>query len=335
MTKKHKKSVSYTGTAKTGPVVIDIPISQILFDQHQPRKRIKNADVLELAQSIKEEGLQQYPTVTLAHIKNKVQYYCIKYGETRVRAHRLLRTETVRCTLLPNETYSGDYDPDRDLKQASENGCRRDLSKTDIVLLVQRQVEAEIARRGGKEFGAVGPALKRVELAFGKKPGWANDFHALSRLDPELLYLIDEEDGKGINIKDAGKLAVANVEEQKKILAKALKLREKGGHSAMVRYISKCAREIRAERGEKIRGARPFDEKRSLERMIRVLYRNCNYLVGEHGPEAFCKHLKDLVGRHSIIEGDELLGVLRPCLDILTLLKSTLEQRRENYHKNL
>lgn len=60
---------------KRGPVVLEIPLDQLLPDPHQPRVKFKQQPLGELAESIKSQGLQQLPTAHFAYHAGGRDYF--------------------------------------------------------------------------------------------------------------------------------------------------------------------------------------------------------------------------------------------------------------------
>lgn len=316
----------------TQPTLATIPRDQLVRDPHQPRKKFNKEKLENLARSIKSNGLQQHVIVNPGYAEGKKAVFYIDKGERRVRSHGIAGIDKVHCIVLPKK-YDGKYDVDRDLAQASENSCRESHTPVELVLLVQRVVEATRVEYAG-ERGYIGIALQKVDVAFGEWSGYAQRYHRLGALHPDLLELLDEEDEeKKLGIPDALALAVSPSDEQQKILQKALVVKKKKGGVAMRQFIAHEARKARAKRGEKVRGRKPSDEKAMLERVVHGLNRLSNNFCGERHSTEHAKFVEQIVSGLSTIEVDQLLGELGPAIVTFTELKKVLDERRKTLYK--
>lgn len=316
----------------TQPTFATIPRDQLEKDPHQPRKKFKPKALEGLAKSIKSNGLQQHVIVNPGYTKGKKAIFYIDKGERRVRSHGIAGIDKVQCIVMPKK-YDGKYDVDRDLAQASENSCREPHTPVELVLLVQRVIEATREEYSG-ERGYIGIALQKVDVAFGESPGYAQRYHRLGSLHPDLLELLDEEDEeRKLGIPDALALAVSPAVDQQKILEKALIVKKKKGGVAMRQFIALEARKARTKLGEKVRGRRPSDEKAMLERVVHGLNRLSNNFCGEHHSTEHAKLVAQIVGGLGAIEVDQLLGQLGPAIVTFTELKKVLDARRQALYK--
>ncbi|MDQ0608300.1 ParB family chromosome partitioning protein [Variovorax sp. W1I1] len=114
------------------------------FDPRQPRRRIRNERIEELAASIREHGVLE-PVSLRRHPEHKDRYI-VNRGERRVRAARQAGLATVPAFVDER------VDP---FAQAAENLHREDMSPFDLAsFITDREKEghsrAEIARRLGK-----------------------------------------------------------------------------------------------------------------------------------------------------------------------------------------
>ena len=81
--------------------VIDIPVSKIISDSNQPRKRFDDSKITELAESIRNEGLLQPIIVKSA---GPDQYQLIA-GERRLRAAKLAGINIIPAVVKSNDCY--------------------------------------------------------------------------------------------------------------------------------------------------------------------------------------------------------------------------------------
>jgi ParB family chromosome partitioning protein len=122
----------------------DLPIARIERDPDNIRKSFDEAAVIELADTIKADGLLQ--AITVRRNIHKKDYFIISYGERRFRAVCLLGYPTIAAVIDDN------FDP---YGPAIENIQREELDPLDIADFVQKREAAgdsriTIAKRLGK-----------------------------------------------------------------------------------------------------------------------------------------------------------------------------------------
>ena len=122
----------------------DLPVARIERDPHNIRKSFDEAAVIQLAETIKADGLLQ--AITVRRNIHKKDYFLISYGERRFRAVCLLGCPTIAAVI------DDDFDPYR---QAIENLQREELDPLDIADWVEKREAAGdsrimIAKRLGK-----------------------------------------------------------------------------------------------------------------------------------------------------------------------------------------
>jgi len=140
--------------------VLEVPLSSISPNPHQPRSPIDEQDLSELAASIEEHGIIQPLVVT----KDAGQYQLIA-GERRWRAARVAGLSEVPVLVK-------DVAPQEMLELALvENLQRSDLSPLEEALAFEQLAEdfgltqAEIARRVGKSRTAVANTLRLLKAS--------------------------------------------------------------------------------------------------------------------------------------------------------------------------
>ena len=75
--------------------VINVKVEEIIPNTYQPRKFFDNEALMELAQSIKEQGIIQPLTV-----RKMGEYYELVAGERRLRAAKIANLSEVPCILV-------------------------------------------------------------------------------------------------------------------------------------------------------------------------------------------------------------------------------------------
>lgn len=147
--------------SKTKPVLMQLPIDQLVRGKYQPRRHFDQAQLQELAESIKTTGGLLQPIVIRPLGANQ---YEIIAGERRWRAAQLAGLTEVSCLM---SHYS-----DEQALQASiiENINRADLNPIEEALAYQRLIDEfhylhdEVAAAVGKSRTTVTNALRLLKL---------------------------------------------------------------------------------------------------------------------------------------------------------------------------
>jgi ParB family transcriptional regulator, chromosome partitioning protein len=127
-----------------GKKVLDIALEHIDLDREQPRGKLDEAALKELAASIRESGVLQ--PISVKEHPTVPGRYLVNFGERRVRAARLAGWRTIPALM------DAACDP---YAKVSENVQREALSPLDLARFIARREQAgdtraEIARRLGK-----------------------------------------------------------------------------------------------------------------------------------------------------------------------------------------
>jgi ParB family transcriptional regulator, chromosome partitioning protein len=122
----------------------DLPVARIERDPDNIRQSFDESTIIQLAETIKTDGLLE--AITVRRNFHKKDYFIISYGERRFRAVCLLGQPTIAAVIDDN------FDPYR---QAIENLQREDLDPLDIADWVAKREAAgdsriTIAKRLGK-----------------------------------------------------------------------------------------------------------------------------------------------------------------------------------------
>lgn len=142
--------------------VISLPVDQIKPNPRQPRTEINEANLQELAESIREHGVLQPVLVTTE--PGKDEYYLVA-GERRLRAAKLAGLEMIPAIIRPVS------EQERLELALIENLQREDLSPLETAEAYQQLVEEfglrheDIAIRVGKSREAVSNTLRLLNLS--------------------------------------------------------------------------------------------------------------------------------------------------------------------------
>jgi ParB family chromosome partitioning protein len=142
-----------------GPHIADVPLSRITPNPHQPRRRMDEAGLEELAASIREHGVLQPVLVT-----ETLDGYQLIAGERRVRAARLAGLDHVPALIR----QLADHDQ---LEVALvENVQRADLDPIEEALAYRQLIDEfgltqdRVAERVGKARTTVSNTLRLLDL---------------------------------------------------------------------------------------------------------------------------------------------------------------------------
>jgi ParB family chromosome partitioning protein len=139
---------------------LEIPISQISANPHQPRKQMDEASVAELAASIQSTGLIQ-PIV----VRPVDGAYQLIAGERRWRAARIAGLEKIPALVRDVDSFT------QALMALVENIQRRDLNPIERAQAYRELIDqmgltqAELAGRLGEDRSSIANLLRLLELA--------------------------------------------------------------------------------------------------------------------------------------------------------------------------
>jgi ParB family chromosome partitioning protein len=141
------------------PSVVDVPLSRVTPNPHQPRRRMDDAGLEELAASIREHGVLQPVLVT-----ETLDGYQLIAGERRVRAARLAGLDHVPALIRQLA--------DREQLEVAlvENVQRADLDPIDEALAYRELIsefgltQDHVAERVGRARSTVANTLRLLDL---------------------------------------------------------------------------------------------------------------------------------------------------------------------------
>ncbi|MFL5689972.1 MAG: ParB/RepB/Spo0J family partition protein [Chloroflexota bacterium] len=142
-----------------GIAVVDVPLARVQPNPHQPRRRMDETGLEELAASIREHGVLQPVLVT-----ETLDGYQLIAGERRVRAARLAGLDHIPALIRQLA--------DRDQLEVAlvENVQRADLDPIDEALAYRRLIDEfgltqdNVADRVGKARSTVANTLRLLDL---------------------------------------------------------------------------------------------------------------------------------------------------------------------------
>lgn len=157
--------------------LINLPTNRVIPDPDQPRKSFDDESLLDLAQSIEENGLLQ-PIVVQPEDENGT--FRIIMGERRWRAHDFAGKTSIPAIIRPAD------DSTILALQIIENNQREDIAPLEEARALQRLVELS----GNK---------KEVAQALGRSPSWLSKRLSLLKTPEKVQVFADQQDIKDIN----------------------------------------------------------------------------------------------------------------------------------------
>lgn len=113
-------------------VVLAIPLSQIIEDEHQPRKDFHDEHWQDFVSDIKRRGVQ-----TPIHVRPEVEgIYTIIHGARRYRAALEAELSTIAAIIESDAVVFDDY------SQVLENTKRANMAAMDIALFIKKRIAA-------------------------------------------------------------------------------------------------------------------------------------------------------------------------------------------------
>jgi ParB family chromosome partitioning protein len=169
----------------------DLPVARIERDPDNIRKSFDEAAVIQLAETIKADGLLQ--AITVRRNVHKKDYFLISYGERRFRAVCLLGHPTIAAVIDDN------FDPYR---QAIENLQREELDPLDIADWVEKREAAGDSRiMIAKRLGKPKSFISEIALLIKAPPAIREAFRSRRIPDIRSAYLLArrfDEDPTGV-----------------------------------------------------------------------------------------------------------------------------------------
>src|ERR1700735_1967448 len=169
----------------------ELPVARIERDPDNIRRSFDEAAVIQLAETIKADGLLQ--AITVRRNPQKRDYFLISYGERRYRAVCLLASPTIAAVIDDN------FDPYR---QAIENLQREELDPLDIADWVEKREAAGDSRiMIAKRIGKPKSYISEIALLIKAPPAIREAFRSRRIPDIRSAYLLArryDEDPAGV-----------------------------------------------------------------------------------------------------------------------------------------
>ena len=195
--------------------VLEINVANIVDNPFQPRLQIKNEELIELANSINENGLLQ-PIILNKLQKNK---YELIAGHRRLEAHKLLKRKTIKSIIVMELSKD---DPEYVHKMAInaliENIQRQDLDILETAISMQNllnekifKTKDELAKATGKNNAYISKVLSILKL----DDEIIKDLEINKSIkDIEALYELQKIDDKKVQYKLYNELIKGNFSRQ-------------------------------------------------------------------------------------------------------------------------
>ena len=148
--------------------VLEINVANIVDNPFQPRLQIKNEELIELANSINENGLLQ-PIILNKLQKNK---YELIAGHRRLEAHKLLKRKTIKSIIVMELSKDNpEYVHKMAINALIENIQRQDLDILETAISMQNllnekifKTKDELAKATGKNNAYISKVLSILKL---------------------------------------------------------------------------------------------------------------------------------------------------------------------------
>jgi ParB/RepB/Spo0J family partition protein len=149
--------------------IVKIPLADIEPNPFQPRKKFCDEEIVELAESIHNNGLIQKITV-IPKVDDNLQIiesrYLLVSGERRLRAYKYLYETTTEFRYAVIEAVVDNFEI-VNLQTYQErlmlNGLAENINRTDLTIIEKAQSILKIREATGRTFAQIGEALGKSE----------------------------------------------------------------------------------------------------------------------------------------------------------------------------
>ena len=203
---------------------LELPINDIARSPYQPRRDFREEELKELAESLKNNGLVQPPTVRkLANGR-----YELIAGERRMRAAQLAGWKKIRVTVVEAD------DQTAAVMTTTENLQREDLNPIEEAVSYKTLqdkfdlTQQEVAEKVGKGRATVANAIRLLEL-----PEEVRELLSTSLISvghAKVLLSVDDEKDRVLLARDCvnGQMTVRALEKRVARLHAPVEIRQKG-----------------------------------------------------------------------------------------------------------
>ena len=241
------------GTPVAVPVAagqaLELPILEIERSPYQPRRDFREEELKELAESLKNNGLVQPPTVR----RNASGRYELIAGERRLRAAQLAGWSKIRVTLVEAD------DQTAAVMTTTENLQREDLNPIEEAVSYKTLQEkfnltqAEVAEKVGKGRATVANATRLLELPDEVKQLLAESL--LSVGHAKVLLSVDGEKERTLLARDCvnNQLTVRALEKKVLRMHAPVESRQSGTPDLPDSYVRNLAEKMKRHLGCAVR----------------------------------------------------------------------------------
>ena len=228
---------------------LELRILDIARSPFQPRRDFREEDLRELAESLKNNGLVQLPTVR----KNAAGRYELIAGERRLRAAQLAGWSKIRVALVDADDQAAA------VMTATENIQREDLNPIEEAASYRALqdrfgfTQADVAEKVGKSRAVVANATRLLELPDEVKQLVANGL--LSVGHAKVLLSVEDEKDRVLLARDCvnSQLTVRALEKKVQRLHAPAEQREKGVPDLPESYVRNLAEKMKRHFGCAVR----------------------------------------------------------------------------------
>jgi len=242
-------TVPVEAAAVAGAIVLELPIMDIERSPYQPRRDFKEEELKGLAESLKNNGLVQPPTVR----KNTAGRYELIAGERRLRAAQLIGWKKIRVMLIEADDLTAAT------MTTTENLQREDLNPIEEAVSYRTLQEEfnltqqEVAERVGKGRATVANSTRLLELPDEVKALVASSL--LSVGHAKVLLSIDGEKDRTLLARDCvnDQLTVRALEKKVARLHAPVEAKPRGNPDLPEAYVRNLADKMKRHLGCAVR----------------------------------------------------------------------------------
>ena len=247
---------SLLGAAPVPPVLapgpqqaLELPINDIARSPYQPRRDFREEELKELAESLKNNGLVQPPTVR----KLSNGRYELIAGERRMRAAQLAGWKKIRVTVVEAD------DQTAAVMTTTENLQREDLNPIEEAVSYKtlqdkfNLTQQEVAEKVGKGRATVANATRLLELPEEVKQLVSSAL--LSVGHAKVLLSVDDEKERVLLARDCvnSQLTVRALEKKVSRLHAPVEVRQKGVPDLPDSYVRRLSEKMKRHLGCAVR----------------------------------------------------------------------------------